>query len=181
MGRLHRVEIHLMTAFEVTALVRAKLEATRALVLDVDGVMTTGVITMDDHGNELKAFHVHDGYGIHALMQRGIRVAIMSGRRSAAVERRAQELNITDVHQGLKDKSVALAEFARLHGLNYLEIAHIGDDIPDLVLFELVGLAVAVANAVPKLKESADLVLTRSGGDGAIREFSDLLLSVQRA
>ncbi|MYD45101.1 MAG: HAD hydrolase family protein [Gammaproteobacteria bacterium] len=170
-----------MTSFEVTALVRAKLEATRALVLDVDGVMTTGVITMDDHGNELKTFHVHDGYGIYALMQRGIRVAIISGRRSAAVERRARELNITDVYQGLKDKSIALAEFASLHGLNYLEIAHIGDDIPDLVLFEHVGLAVAVANAVPRLKECADLILTRSGGDGAIREFSDLLLSVQRA
>ena len=169
-----------MTSFKVTALVRAKLEATRALVLDVDGVMTTGVITMDDHGNELKAFHVHDGYGVHALMQRGIRVAIMSGRRSAAVERRAQELNIADVYQGLKDKSAALAEFAQAHGFNYAEIAHIGDDIPDLVLFKHVGVAVAVANAVPELKECADLILTRSGGEGAIREFADLLLSVQR-
>ena len=169
-----------MPSLEVTPLVRVKLAATRALVLDVDGVMTTGVITMDDHGNELKAFHAHDGYGVHALIQRGIRVAIMSGRRSAAVQRRAKELNITDVYQGLKDKSVALVEFAQTHGIKYTEIAHIGDDIPDLVLFEHVGLAVAVANAVPKLKETADLVLTRSGGDGAIREFSDLLLSVQQ-
>ncbi len=170
-----------MTSPELTALVKAKLEATRAVILDVDGVMTNGIISIDDRGNELKAFHVHDGYGVNALIQNGIRMAIMSGRTSAAVEQRARELNITDVYQGLTDKSAALAEFARSHGLNYVEIAHIGDDIPDLVLFGRVGLAVAVANAVPRLKEAADLVLTRAGGTGAIREFSDLLLSVQQA
>lgn len=169
-----------MSSLEGNALVRAKLEATRALILDVDGVMTTGAITMDDRGNELKTFHVQDGYGVQALMQIGIRVAIMSGRKSAAVEYRSKELNITDVYQGLKDKSAGLAKFASLHDLNYAEIAHIGDDVPDLVLFENVGFAVAVANAVPQVKEAADLVLTRSGGDGAVREFSDLIMSVQR-
>ena len=169
-----------MSALQVSVRVRAKLEATRALTLDVDGVMTPGTITWDNHGNELKTFHVHDGYGVHELTKAGIRVAIMSGRRSIAVERRAHELEIADVYQGLKDKSIALAEFARTHSFAYSEIAHIGDDIPDLVLFEQVGLAVAVANAVPRLKHAADLVLSRCGGDGAIREFSDLLLSVQQ-
>ena len=161
-------------------LVRAKLEKVRALILDVDGVMTSGTITYDNHGNELKTFNVLDGYGIKAIQNAGICVAIMSGRRSIAVERRALELNISDVYQGLQNKTEALEKFARLRELSYEEIAHIGDDIPDLALFEHVGLAVAVANAVPQLKETADLLLTRSGGEGAIREFSDLLLSVQR-
>ncbi len=152
----------------------------KGLILDVDGVMTSGAISYDDCGNEIKTFHVQDGYGIQALAQAGICVAIMSGRHSTAVNRRAQELDITDVYQGLKDKSVALSTFARLHGFAYTELAHIGDDIPDLSLFEHVGLSVAVANAVPQLKQAADLVLTRSGGDGAIREFADLLLSIQQ-
>ena len=169
-----------MTSVELSARVRAKLEAMRALTLDVDGVMTPGIITWDNHGNELKSFHVHDGYGVQALTQAGIRVAIMSGRRSVAVERRAQELDISDVYQGLRDKSVALAEFAQAHSFAYSEIAHIGDDIPDLILFQQVGLGVAVANAVSQIKDAAHLVLSRSGGDGAIREFSDLLLSVQQ-
>lgn len=168
------------TSAELNPQIRARLEATRALTLDVDGVMTSGNITLDNHGNEFKTFHVHDGYGIQALKRVGVHVAIMSGRHSIAVERRAQELKISDVYQGLKDKSEALSKFAQLRGFTYAEIAHIGDDIPDLVLFERVGLAVAVANAIPQLKEAADLVLTRAGGDGAIREFSDLLLSVQR-
>lgn len=159
----------------------ARLRSIRGVILDVDGVMTSGTITYDNHGNELKTFNVLDGYGIKAIQKVGVCVAIMSGRRSVAVERRAQELSITDVFQGLQDKTEALEVFARSHGLNYVEIAHIGDDIPDLGLFERVGLAVAVANAVPRLKEAADLVLTRAGGAGAIREFSDLLLSVQQA
>lgn len=157
-----------------------QLKTLRGLILDVDGVMTSGTISYDDSGNEVKTFHVQDGYGIHALKHAGIRVAIMSGRYSAAVDRRAQELDITDVYQGLKDKSVALSTFAELHGFAYTELAHIGDDIPDLSLFEHVGFSVAVANAVPQLKQAADLVLTRSGGDGAIREFADLLLSIQQ-
>ena len=157
-----------------------QIKSLRGLILDVDGVMTSGAISYDDSGNEVKTFHVQDGYGIHALIHAGIRVAIMSGRHSAAVDRRAQELDITDVYQGLKDKSVALSSFAQRHGFAYTELAHIGDDIPDLSLFNQVGLSVAVANAVPQLKQSADLVLTRSGGDGAIREFADLLLSVQQ-
>ena len=169
-----------MTSLEISDLVRAKLEATRALTLDVDGVMTSGHITLDNQGNELKSFHVQDGYGIQALRQTGICVAIMSGRRSVAVERRAQELDITDVYQGLRDKSEALSNFATLRGFNYTEIAHIGDDIPDLVLFKKVGFAVAVVNAVPQLKDAADLVLTRAGGGGAIREFADLLLNVRQ-
>lgn len=158
----------------------ARLRSVRAVILDVDGVMTSGSITYDNHGNELKTFNVLDGYGIMALQAAGVCVAIMSGRCSVAVERRARELNVTDVFQGLQDKTEALEEFARMRELSYAEIAHIGDDIPDLVLFEHVGFAIAVANAVPQLKDAADLVLTRSGGEGAIREFSDLLLSVQR-
>lgn len=169
-----------MTSLKMSELLRAKLEEIRALILDVDGVMTSGTITYDNHGNELKTFNVLDGYGIKAIQNAGICVAIMSGRRSVAVERRALELNISDLYQGLQNKTEALEEFALLRGLTYEEIAHIGDDIPDLALFEHVGLAVAVANAVPRLQEAADLVLNRSGGEGAIREFSDLLLSVKR-
>lgn len=169
-----------MEQLKITESLVARLRSVRGVILDVDGTLTPGNITYDNLGNELKFFNVHDGYGIKAMQKIDIFVAIMSGRSSAAVDRRAQELEIFDVYQGLADKSVALEEFARLRGLTNTEIAHIGDDIPDLVLFKSVGLAVAVANAVPQLKKAADLVLTRSGGDGAIREFSDLLLSVQR-
>lgn len=170
----------MISQLNITESVIDRLRSLRGVILDVDGVMTSGDISYDSFGNELKTFHAHDGYGIQALVRAGICVAIMSGRHSAAVELRAKELGVTDVYQGLKDKSAALTEFTQIRGLAYTELAHIGDDIPDLVLFEHVGLAVAVANAVSKLKQTADLVLTRSGGDGAVREFADLLLSVQQ-
>lgn len=157
----------------------ARLESLRGVILDVDGVLTSGTITYDASGNELKTFNVHDGYGIKALQNVGICVAIISGRCSIAVDKRAQELNIVDVYQKVPDKSLALAKFTQHRGFDYAELAHIGDDIPDLVVFKAVGLSVAVANAVEPLKQAADLVLTRSGGDGAVREFADLLLSVR--
>ena len=180
MDRLHPAEIHLITPLKLSESDKTKLKAIRAVIFDVDGVMTNGTITYDNYGNELKSFNVHDGHGIKAIQQAGIRVAIMSGRRSVAVERRAQELGITDLYQDLNDKSFALAEFAQLRGFSYSDLAHVGDDIADLVLFQHVGLAVAVDNAVPQVKRAADLVLTRSGGDGAIREICDLLLSERK-
>ena len=168
------------SAINMTGAVIAKLKSLRGVILDVDGVLTSGTITYDNHGNELKSFNVNDGYGIKAIQNIGICVAIMSGRDSAAVKRRALELDISDLYQGLQDKSIALAEFANRRQFAFQELAHVGDDLPDLILFQQVGLAVAVANAVPTVKQAADLVLTRSGGDGAVREFCDLLLGAQQ-
>ena len=119
----------------------------KLLVLDVDGVLTDGGIILDNKGNELKAFHVRDGHGIKMLLNNGIRVALITGRSSGVVERRAEELGITDVFQKCLDKRKAYRQLAKKYSLTDSEIACVGDDIVDLSLLRLCGLPVTVADA----------------------------------
>ncbi|MCY4142347.1 MAG: HAD hydrolase family protein [Gammaproteobacteria bacterium] len=155
---------------------QSRVSAIRALTLDVDGVLTDGRITYDSNGMVIQSFHVHDGYGVKAVQAAGIGVAIISGRNSLAVELRARELDIVDVYQGIEDKLAVLNEYCARQGLSLDQVAHIGDDVPDIPVFKAVGLAVAVADAVKTAKAAADLVTDRRGGRGAVREFCDLLL-----
>ncbi len=148
----------------------------RLLILDVDGVMTDGSIILDNHGNELKAFHVRDGHGIKMLQKAGIEIAIITGRTSDVVERRAAELGIRHVYQGALNKAVAYEELCAKTGIPAHEIACIGDDIVDMPLLRRAALPVAVADAVDEAKTAAMLITRAQGGRGAVREVCDLIL-----
>jgi 3-deoxy-D-manno-octulosonate 8-phosphate phosphatase (KDO 8-P phosphatase) len=148
----------------------------RLLLLDVDGVLTDGRIVYDADGRELKTFHIHDGFGINQLRASGCLVGFLSGRASAAVERRAKELDVTIVHQGVGDKLPVYEQIQTEHRLRDDEIAYVGDDLPDLPVLARVGLAVAVASAVPEIRRTVHWITGRPGGGGAVREVTDLLL-----
>jgi 3-deoxy-D-manno-octulosonate 8-phosphate phosphatase (KDO 8-P phosphatase) len=148
----------------------------RLLILDVDGVLTDGSIVLDNEGNEYKSFHVRDGHGIKMLLHAGIRVAVITGRFSEVVERRARELGITEVHQKCRDKRTAYARLAEKYSLSDEEIAYVGDDIIDAPVMAMAGLSVAVSDADEETKKYALLVTSNRGGRGAVREVSDLIL-----
>lgn len=166
-------------ASRLSADLATKIKSIRGVTLDVDGVLTDGTIILDAAGREFKIFHVHDGLGLLQLQRLGLTIAIVSGRESEAVSRRAQELNIDLVYQNVQDKTGVLCEIIQKTGITEREFAHIGDDLGDLAMFSQVGVAVAVANAVDVVKQRADYVTQRSGGLGAVREFCDLVQEIQ--
>ncbi|MFM1885322.1 MAG: hypothetical protein RL026_479 [Pseudomonadota bacterium] len=153
----------------------------RLLVLDVDGVLTDGRLYFGAGGEQLKVFHVRDGHGIKQVQAAGITVAVISGRKSAAVARRCRELGIRHVTQGAGDKSVALATLLGKLGITGAEAACVGDDTPDLAVFAGTALAFAVADAHPEVLAAADRVTGLPGGRGAVREVCDALLRARGA
>lgn len=160
-------------------LVRTAAEI-RLLVLDVDGVLTDGRLYYDDHGAETKAFHVRDGYGIKRVLGAGIAVVVISGRRSAAVERRLAELGVEHALLGREDKDQALAEIrAALKLADASAMACIGDDVPDLPLISSAALGIAVADAHPAVLAAATWQTRAPGGHGAVREVCDLLVAAR--
>ncbi len=155
---------------------RSRLEGIRLLLLDVDGVMTDGRIIYDDREGEIKAFDVKDGHGIKLLQRAGIRVGIITGRQSAVVDRRANELGIELVYQGAKDKLAPFMDILLKTGLTAEQVAYVGDDLPDLPILRRVGFAATVADAVAEIKPHVHYVTQNGGGRGAVREICDLLL-----
>ncbi|MFZ7112727.1 MAG: KdsC family phosphatase [Desulfatiglandales bacterium] len=151
----------------------------KLLVLDVDGVLTDGRIILNDHGEEIKRFHARDGVGLSLLMAAGIDVAVITGRISGVVQHRARELGITEIHQGVKDKAAIFFDLLQRKGLEKAEVCVVGDDLPDLPMFRLAGLAVAVADAALEVREAATVVTKRRGGLGAVREVCELILKTQ--
>ncbi len=151
----------------------------KLLILDVDGVLTDGSIILDNEGNEIKAFHVRDGHGIKMLTKAGVHVAIITGRYSKVVERRAYELGITEVYQKCYKKSVAYEHLIEKFGVTDKEVAYIGDDIVDISLLKRAGLSVAVADATAETKSVSMLITENAGGRGAVREVCDLILKAQ--
>ncbi|MEX2365536.1 MAG: 3-deoxy-manno-octulosonate-8-phosphatase KdsC [Pseudohongiellaceae bacterium] len=149
------------------------------LVLDVDGVMTDGKLYFSNQGDELKAFNILDGQGIKLLQTVGIRVAVITGRQSEIVERRAANLGIELVLQNREDKLKALDEILATLDLGYDDVAYVGDDLPDLACIAKVALGVSVPNAHPLVKEKALCLTTCSGGQGAVREVCDWILQAQ--
>lgn len=146
---------------------------------DVDGVLTNGMITYDDDHRELKSFHVRDGAAIKLMQKQGLTVAILTGRTSNMVERRAAELGIDHLYQGLDDKLPALLELLDKLGLATTAAAHVGDDLPDLEIFGSVGLSISVADAHPAVLARADFITRRTGGHGVAAEVAELLLRAQ--
>ncbi|HSB51433.1 MAG TPA: HAD-IIIA family hydrolase [Dissulfurispiraceae bacterium] len=151
----------------------------KLLILDVDGVLTDGGIVLDNDGNELKAFHVRDGHGIKMLGRAGIQVALITGRFSKVVERRAHELGIIEVYQRCHIKSVAYEHVIEKFGLSDREVAYVGDDIVDLPILGRVGLPVAVADATEETRAAALYVTRNGGGRGAVREVCELILKAK--
>ena len=155
---------------------KAKLDAIRMLVLDVDGVMTDGTIVVDSEGRESKFFSVLDGHGIKMWKRAGLQTAFLSGRKSGPTKQQADELAIDYCLEDCKDKLVCLRELMRLSGLSIEQIAYVGDDLPDLPVIRCAGFAAAVANAVDEVKKAADYITTRKGGQGAVREVIEYIL-----
>jgi 3-deoxy-D-manno-octulosonate 8-phosphate phosphatase (KDO 8-P phosphatase) len=159
----------------------ASLAAVRLLVLDVDGVMTDGRLEYDAEGERGKSFHVRDGYGIKAVLAAGIELAVISGRRSLAVERRCQELGTRHVHLGIDDKDAAFAQLLAALKLRAVQCTCVSDDAPDVPLLRRAGLAVAVADAHPVALAAAHRRTRQAGGAGAVREVCDWLLAARAA
>jgi 3-deoxy-D-manno-octulosonate 8-phosphate phosphatase (KDO 8-P phosphatase) len=155
------------------------LRRIRLVAFDVDGVLTDGRFYLSDDGVESKAFHTQDGYGIRRLLESGIAVAVISGRKSGAVEKRMTDLGVPHVVQGCSDKVAALDEIVAALNISTAECAYVGDDIPDLPLLKHVGFSIAVANAVPALHQQCDYSTSARGGQGAVREICELILGAQ--
>lgn len=155
------------------------LAAIRLVAFDVDGVFTDGRFYLANDGVESKAFHTQDGYGIRQLLDNGIHVAVISGRKSVAVEKRMIELGVRHVVQGCGDKIAAFEDIIQGLQLTATQCAYVGDDMPDLPLLRHVGVAIAVANAVRQVQDHCDYTTVASGGRGAVREICELLLAAQ--
>ncbi|HET9577124.1 MAG TPA: HAD-IIIA family hydrolase [Usitatibacter sp.] len=159
--------------------VEARARAVRLAIFDVDGVMTDGTLYIGGEGEAFKAFNILDGHGVKMLQSAGVATAIISGRSSDAVARRAAELSIAHVVQGAGDKVAAFEALLARLGVEPAACAFVGDDLPDLPVMRRCGLAVAVANAVEAVKSAAHYVTRASGGRGAVREFCELVLRAQ--
>ena len=153
-----------------------KAAAVRLLALDVDGILTDGRIYYGNSGEELKAFNIKDGLGIKLLQRSGVQVAIITGRQSEIVARRARELGIEAVIQGREDKQLALQELCRQQHLTLADCAYMGDDLPDLSAIMAAGLGLTVADASASVRAAADWSSTLNGGCGAVREACEFIL-----
>jgi 3-deoxy-D-manno-octulosonate 8-phosphate phosphatase (KDO 8-P phosphatase) len=156
-----------------------RLKGIKLLLLDVDGVLTDGGILYNDNGTETKAFNVKDGLGLKLLMEAGIRLAIITGRRSNALFNRCKELGIDLIYDGVADKAEALNRILERTGFSAEEVACVGDDLPDLALMRRAGLSIAVADAHVALRENADMITSAKGGRGAVRETCEAILKAK--
>ncbi|GAB5453298.1 MAG: HAD-IIIA family hydrolase [Halioglobus sp.] len=153
--------------------------AVRMLVLDVDGVLTDGRLYYSNTGDEFKAFNIKDGLGIKLLQNAGVKVAIITGRESDIVKRRAAELGIEEVVQGREDKRQALLELCQRQSLSAEDCAYMGDDLPDLGAIVASGLGMTVNNASRAVREAAHWCSDCDGGDGAVREACEFILAAR--
>ena len=156
-----------------------KAKKIKCLITDVDGVLTNGLLYIDNHGNELKAFHVQDGMGLKLLMNAGIRVAVITTARNAVIDHRMKQLGVSLFYKGQVEKQSAFAEIKKTLNVTDDECAYVGDDLPDLPIIRQVGLGIAVGNAVSQVKEFATWQTIALGGQGAIREVCDFILNAQ--
>ena len=160
--------------------VKNNLRKTKILILDVDGVMTDGSIILGSNdGEEYKQFNVRDGTGIKMFQRAGFIVALITGRKSGVVERRASELGIEDIYQGAIDKIKSFREILKKHDITKEEAVYMGDDIIDIPVIKEAGVGIAVRDSMPEVIEAADLVANFKGGRGAVREITDLILRLK--
>jgi YrbI family 3-deoxy-D-manno-octulosonate 8-phosphate phosphatase len=158
---------------------RSRWARIRALVTDVDGVLTDGGLYYAENGDELKRFDVRDGQGLVMLREAGLLTAIVTRKQTTIVTRRARDLGIAEVHQHVTDKAAAITDLLARHGLAPAEVCYVGDDVGDLPAMRLVGVSVAVADAVPEVRRAATHVTRAGGGRGAVREVCALILAAR--
>lgn len=151
----------------------------KLLICDIDGVFSDGRIYLGNDGEELKAFHTRDGFGIKAIINAGIQVAVITGRKSNIVEKRMTSLGVQHIYQGQENKLEAFSELLEKLGVSEQETGYIGDDVPDQTVMEKVGLAIATNDAHPIILKLADYTTEMKGGFGAVREVCDTLLEVR--
>lgn len=163
----------------ITPAIQERARAVRMMVFDVDGILTDGSLWYGEHGESLKRFNALDGHGLRLMREQGIRVAWATGRESPITARRAAELGISPVMQGVRNKVQALETLAQEAGLTLSELGYMGDDIIDLTALQRVAFAVSVPNAPFYVSQVAHWVTTREGGSGAVRECCDLILAAQ--
>ncbi len=156
-----------------------KARSIHLVAFDVDGVLTDGSLILGDKGDEYKIFHAHDGLGLVMLRNAGLEIAVISARSTPVVEERMAALGIDYVYQGQSDKQTALKNLMQKLNVNKEETAFVGDDLVDLPAMSLTGLAIAVANAQPLVREKADWVTSNGGGHGAVREICEMILQAQ--
>ena len=157
----------------------AGLKGIRLLVMDVDGVLTGGEIALLSNGAEMRLFNSQDGVGLMVAHLAGLQTALITGRATEAVRKRAEEVRITHLVMGTFQKLPPLQELCGQLGLTLDAVAYIGDDVPDIPPMKRVGFAVAVANAVDEVKRVAHYITQRRGGEGAVREVVELILKAQ--
>lgn len=157
----------------------AKAKSVKALIFDVDGVLTDGGIVYTNSGDELKAFNVKDGQIIQHLKKHNILVGAITGRASKLVERRCTELKLDFFHQGIKDKYSCLVEVMKDYQLEDIDIAYVGDDIIDLKVISNCGLGISPSDALSYVKLHSDLITEAAGGKGVVREVGDLILAAK--
>ncbi len=164
---------------EIPAIILQKAAKIKLVIFDVDGVLTDGHIYLDDQSIGHKAFHVHDGLGLKLLMKTGVHVAIISSGDAPSVARRMEMLGITAVYQRQNDKRKAFQELLDKEKLSAEQVCFAGDDLIDIPLVRAAGLGIAVASAVPLVKQYADWITNASGGFGAAREICELIMQAQ--
>jgi len=156
-----------------------KARKVRLLLLDVDGVLTDGRIIYDSEGRELKFFNVQDGLGVRLLEISGIKTVLVTTRPSEVLERRAKDMKIDRVYDGVLHKTMILDEIVDAYGVESEEICYVGDDLVDLGIMRRVGFPVAVRNACREVKEAASYITEKKGGEGAVREVSELIMKAK--
>ena len=157
-----------------------KAAAIRLLLTDCDGVLTDGTVYYSANGEEMKRFNLRDGMGVERLRRlAGVEVGIVTGECSPAVQQRAAKLNIVELHEGVKDKAAALQAILHRRGLRCEQVAYIGDDTNDLGIMGEVGLTACPADALPMVQKIVDVVCGRRGGEGAFREFAELIIEAK--
>ena len=155
------------------------LKKIRALILDVDGVLTDGGMYYGPGGEGLKRFNVKDGMGLRLVLEAGIAVALISGENSEILRRRAEKLKIADIFVGVEDKLQTMESFLASKKIGADEAAYVGDDVNDLSAMKKAALPIAVADAVPEVRKAAKWITSRKGGDAAVREVCDALLAAR--
>ena len=151
----------------------------KMVIFDIDGVLTNGSLYFDNEGEEYKAFHSKDGHGLRMLLECGLHAAVITGRQSNVVAHRMKDLGVEMVFQGYRDKRPAFAELLQQSGLKAEQIAYMGDDVIDLPVMTQVGMAIAVQDSHAFVKQHADYITEKGGGQGAAREAIEYILQAQ--
>jgi|GEM_PF-15476 len=163
----------------LTPMFLEKLKHIKAFILDVDGVMTNGMLLVTESGEFLRQFNIKDGYALQLAVKRGFKIAVVSGARSKGVEHRLRGLGIKDIYLGLDSKTAAYNEFIEKNALLPEQVLFMGDDIPDLELMKMAGLAVCPADAVEEIKAVAHYISPKNGGDSCVRDIIEKVLKIQ--